>query len=184
MSLWHHRLSPHCLQSLIHSMVADGRIPRHQIDLSHSLPFCHSCAATSIRQVGPIANGAPRGDQASPVVSRILEEVLVDVSGPYPLDRSGNRWFVLFVDRKSRFRYVGLMRHKNDTMSHFLSFCKSATRQHPNVSIDDLTAVRMDGGNSGGEFSGIRDYAMIRAPTPQGSHRQAQRWLNMTGRLE
>ena len=152
MSLWHHRLS-HCSESLIRQMVADGRIPRHQMDLSHSLPFCHSCAETSLRQVGPIANGAPRGDQTSPLVSRILEEVSVDVSGPYPPDRSGNRWSVLFVNRKSRFRYVGVMRHKNDTMSHFLSFCESATRQHPDVSIDDLTAIRMDGGDSGGEFS-------------------------------
>ena len=40
MSLWHHRLS-HCSESLIRQMVADGRIPRHQIDLSHTLPFCH-----------------------------------------------------------------------------------------------------------------------------------------------
>jgi len=44
-----------------------------------------------------------RDDQSFPIVSRILEEVSVDVSGPYPPDRCGNRWFVLFVDRKSRF---------------------------------------------------------------------------------
>ena len=54
MSLWHHRLS-HCSESLIRQMVADGRIPRHQIDLSHSLPFCHSCAATSFRKEGPLS---------------------------------------------------------------------------------------------------------------------------------
>ena len=109
-------------------------------------------------QEGPIPSGASRDDQSSPVVSRILEEVSVDVSGPYPPDRSGNLWFVLFVDRKSRFRYAGLMRNKGDTMPHFLSFCESATRQHPDVSIDDLTAIRMDGGDSGGEFFAICDY--------------------------
>ena len=85
----------------------------------------------------------------------------MDVSGTYPSDRSGNCWFVLFVDRKSRFRYVGLMRNKNDTMPHFLSFCESATRQHPNVSVDDLVSIRMDGGDKGGEFSAIRDYVII-----------------------
>ena len=46
-------------------------------------------------------------------------------------------------------------------MPHFLSFCESATRQHPDVSIDDLTAIRMDGGDSGGEFSDIRDNASV-----------------------
>ena len=83
----------------------------------------------------------------------------MDVSGPYPSDRSGNCWFVLFVDLKSRFRYVGLMRHKNDTLPHFLSLCESATRQHPDISIDDLASIRMDGGDSGGEFFAICDYA-------------------------
>ncbi|CAM9599896.1 unnamed protein product [Heterosigma akashiwo] len=45
------------------------------------------------------------------------------------------------------------MRHKNDTMPHFLSFCESATRQHPDISADNLASIRMDGGDKGGEFS-------------------------------
>ncbi|CAM9558163.1 unnamed protein product [Heterosigma akashiwo] len=95
----------------------------------------------------------------SPIVSRIIEEFNVDVAGPFSKDRSGNRWFVLFVDRKSRFRMIGLMKNKNDTFQHFLSFCQSATRSHPDISIDDVASIRMDGGDQGGEFSEIRAYA-------------------------
>ncbi|CAM9860346.1 unnamed protein product, partial [Heterosigma akashiwo] len=87
-----------------------------------------------------------------------LEEISVDVAGPFPSDRSGNRWFVLFVDRKSRFGQIGRMKNKNDTFKHFLSFCESATRSH-DISIDDIASIRMDGGDKGGEFSRIRAYA-------------------------
>ena len=110
-------------------------------------------------KIGPVKNGASRDDQVSPVVSRILEEISVDVTGPFPSDRSGNRWFVLFVERKSRFKQVGLIKNKNHTFKHFLSFCESATRSHPDISIDDVASIRMDGGDQGGEFSQIRAYA-------------------------
>ena len=51
------------------------------------------------------------------------------------------------------------MKKKSDTFDHFISFCESASRQNPDVSIDDAVSVRMDGGASGGEFSGIRDFS-------------------------
>ena len=78
------------------------------------------------------------------------------MSGPYPTDKRRNRWFVLFVDRFTRFKYVGLMKAKSDTYDHFLAFCESATRQHPDVSLNDVVSIRMDGGAKGGEFSRIR----------------------------
>eukprot|EP00639_Heterosigma_akashiwo_P034290 CAMPEP_0194722860 /NCGR_PEP_ID=MMETSP0296-20130528/13956_1 /TAXON_ID=39354 /ORGANISM="Heterosigma akashiwo, Strain CCMP2393" /LENGTH=216 /DNA_ID=CAMNT_0039626049 /DNA_START=1 /DNA_END=648 /DNA_ORIENTATION=- len=40
-----------------------------------------------------------------------------------------------------------------------MSFCSSASRQNPDVSVDDVVSVRMDGGASGGEFAGIRDFS-------------------------
>ncbi|CAM9995029.1 unnamed protein product [Heterosigma akashiwo] len=158
MSLWHHRLS-HASESLIRQMAADGTIPSHLINLSDKLPFCTSCCEMNMPKKGPISNGASRNDSDSPVVSRILQEVSVDVSGPFPKDRSGNCWFVLFVDRKLRFRTVGLMKNKNDSFQHFLSFCQAATRSHPDISVDDVATIRMDGGDTGGEFSDIRAYA-------------------------
>ncbi|CAN0097576.1 unnamed protein product [Heterosigma akashiwo] len=89
----------------------------------------------------------------------MLEEISIDVAGPYPRDKKGNRYFVLLVDRFTRFKYVGLMKRKSDTLDHFMSFCSSASRQNPDVSVDDVVSVRMDGGASGGEFAGIRDFS-------------------------
>ena len=65
----------------------------------------------------------------------------------------------MFVDRFTRFKYVGLMKTKSDIYDHFLSFCGSATRQHPDVSVDDVVSMRMDGGAAGGKLSQIRHFA-------------------------
>ena len=68
---------------------------------------------------GPVPNGASRDDSDSPVVSRIIQEISVDVAGPFPKDRSGNRWSVPFVDRKSRFRMIGLMKKQERHLPAF-----------------------------------------------------------------
>ena len=108
---------------------------------------------------GPIPTTAREPDSPSLPTRIILQEISVDVSGPYPKDKRGNRWFVLFVDRFTRFKYVGLMKTKSDTYDHFLAFCESATRQHPDVSVNDVVSIRMDGGVKGGEFSRIRHFS-------------------------
>ena len=108
---------------------------------------------------GPIPTTAREPGLPSLLPFRILQEISVDVSGPYPKDKHGNRWFVLFVDRFIWFKYIGLMKTKSDTYDHFLAFCKSATRQHPDVSVNDVVSIRMDGGAAGGEFSHIRHFS-------------------------
>jgi len=89
MSLWHHRLS-HASEPLIRQMAADGTIPSHLINLSNKLPFCTSCTEMNMTKKGPIPNGASHHDVSdSPVVSCILQEISIDVAGPFPKDRSG-----------------------------------------------------------------------------------------------
>ncbi len=51
------------------------------------------------------------------------------------------------------------MKKKSDTFDHFISFCESASRQNPDVSVNDVVSIRMDGGAQGGEFSRIRDFS-------------------------
>ena len=115
-----HRLG-HASEKLIRSMAKSGRIPSHRIDLSHRLPFCESCATTNMTARGPISTTAREPDSPS-LPSRMLQELSVDVAGPYPKDKKGNWYFVLFVDRFTRFKYIGLMKKKSDTYDHFMSF--------------------------------------------------------------
>ena len=157
MDLWHHRLG-HSSERVIRKMAKSGCIPAHSINLRDRLSFCESCAATGMEAVGPVPTAARQPDSPS-LPTRMLEELSIDVAGPYPKDKKGNRYFVLLVDRFTRFKYVGLMKKKSDTFDHFMSFCSSASRQNPDVSVDDVVSVRMDGGASGGEFSGIRDFS-------------------------
>ena len=51
------------------------------------------------------------------------------------------------------------MKTKSDTYDHFLAFCESATRQHPDVSVNDVVSIRMDGGAACGEFSRIHQFS-------------------------
>mmetsp|Transcript_13195 Transcript_13195/g.23455 ORF Transcript_13195/g.23455 Transcript_13195/m.23455 type:complete len:109 (+) Transcript_13195:611-937(+) len=103
MALWHHRLG-HASEKLIHSMAKSGRIPSHRIDLRHRLPpFCESCANTNMTAHGPISATAREPDAPS-LPTRMLQELSVDVAGPYPKDKRRNRYFVLFVDRFMRFK--------------------------------------------------------------------------------
>ncbi|CAN0094838.1 unnamed protein product, partial [Heterosigma akashiwo] len=78
---------------------------------------------------GPISAGAREPDSPS-LPTRMLEELSIDVAGPYPKDKKGNRYFVLLVDRFTRFKHIGLMKKKSDTFDHFMSFCESASRQN------------------------------------------------------
>ncbi|CAM9465022.1 unnamed protein product, partial [Heterosigma akashiwo] len=171
MDLWHHRLG-HSSERVIRKMAESGCIPSHRIDLRHRLSFCESCASTNISAKGPISAATREPDSPS-LPTRMLEELSIDVAGPYPKDKKGNRYFVLLVDRFTRFKYIGLMKKKSDTFDHFMSFCESASRQNPDVSVDDVVSIRMDGGAQGGEFSSIRDFSAAHGirvqPTGQGN---------------
>ena len=85
MDLWHHRLG-HSSERVIRKMAKSGCIPSHRIDLRHRLSFCESCASTNMSARGPISAGAREPDSPS-LPTRMLEELSIDIAGPYPKDK-------------------------------------------------------------------------------------------------
>ncbi|CAM9879758.1 unnamed protein product, partial [Heterosigma akashiwo] len=79
-----------------------------------------------------------------------------DVAGPFPTDRHGNKYYCVFQCRFTKYRAIFPMKAKNENiLPHFLSFVESAKISNPDTSIDDVAAIRVDGG---GEFVEFRNF--------------------------
>jgi len=154
MDLWHLRLA-HASESRIRQMAQQGFIPPHAINLTDKLSFCNSCAAAAATRVkthrkNPCGSAKPQHP---------IQEIGTDVAGPFPPDRHGNKYYCVFQCRFTKYRAIFPMKAKNENiLPHFLSFVESAKRSNPDTSIDDVAAVRVDGG---GEFVEFKTSARI-----------------------
>ncbi|CAM9613116.1 unnamed protein product [Heterosigma akashiwo] len=145
MDLWHQRLA-HVSESKIRQMVQQGFIPPHAIRLTDNLSFCNSCAAAAATRV----KTHRKTSCGSVKPAHPIQEIGTDVAGPFPPDQHGNKYYCVFQCRFTKYRAIFPMKAKKDNfLPHFLSFVGSAKRSNPDTSINDVAAVRLDGG---GEF--------------------------------
>ena len=77
-----------------------------------------------------------------------LEEVYSDICGPIsPKTSEGMRYFITFLDKKTRFLCVTLLRHKNEALQAFQEF--KARAENGAISLKRIRALQTD---SGGEY--------------------------------
>ena len=130
-------------------MAQQGFIPPHSIRLTDKLSFCNSCAAAAATRV----KTHRKTSCGSVKPAHPIQEIGTDVAGPFPPDRHGNKYYCVFQCRFTKYRAIFPMKTKNDNiLPHFLSFVESAKRSSPDTSIDDVAAVRLDGGGEFVEF--------------------------------
>ena len=72
----------------------------------------------------------------------LLEIIHADVCGPMSVDACGGyRYFLMFTDDLSRYRYIYLMKHKSETFEKFKQF-QSEFKNHHNNKIMFLRSDR------------------------------------------
>lgn len=108
--------------------------------------FCTSCiAAKSHRH--PFRSALPKTD-------RLLYRVHSDVVGPFQTPTpSGNRYFVTFIDERSRFATVYLIRRKSDVLDRFKEYLSMSER----LTGKQLCILKCD---RGGEYGSSRFQAL------------------------
>ena len=114
-SLWHRRFA-HFHHAGVRSIVQGSLVDGCKLD-SHtpSDPICEPCLSGKL-------NAAPFPSSSSRA-SRPLELVHSDVHGPLPVRTpSGMRYWVTFIDDYTRYRFVVVMRTKDETFSAFKRF--------------------------------------------------------------
>jgi hypothetical protein len=130
LELWHQRLG-HLNDAMIKKMITSEGFAKDKLN-------CVSCIE------GKMAR-APFKKSTS-VSSDVFELVHSDVCGPLPVNSSsGHRYFVTFIDDKSRFCFIYLMKQKSEVFSKFKEFMAMAQ----NVFDKKIKTLRTD---NGGEY--------------------------------
>ncbi|CAN0002253.1 unnamed protein product [Heterosigma akashiwo] len=93
------------------------------------------------------------GSCESRAPSRMIQDIGTDVVGPFPADRHGHRYFVSFRCLHTKLIAAFPMKAKSDILPHFISFVEMATRSNPDLTMDDVEVVRLDGGKEYVEFN-------------------------------
>ena len=112
LNLWHQRMA-HVHVDGIRDMVRKGIVEGVNVDLKKDLVRCDACVyGKSTRAPIPSKGGAR--------ASNVLDLVHSDVCGPFPVPSHGNsRYFLSFVDDRSRFAWVYPIQSKSDVFETF-----------------------------------------------------------------
>lgn len=114
LKIWHERLGhihKRALSELVSRGLADG------INMKNSAEFfCEACQFGKLHKLPFKGNGS----RASTVPGEVIHS---DVCGPVPTQSIGGaRFYVLFKDDATGFRYVYFIRHKSDVYERFMEF--------------------------------------------------------------
>ena len=71
-----------------------------------------------------------------------FERIHSDVCGPFPLDIHGNKYFVSFIDERTRFSWIYLLKKKEEVFEKFSNFKKMIQTQFDK----SIRILRSDGG--------------------------------------
>ncbi|GJZ02295.1 putative RNA-directed DNA polymerase [Tanacetum coccineum] len=136
-TIWHRRIGhPH--QRLLHSMLSNFSLPVTNKSLSS---FCNSCPLGKSSKL-PLFESGFRSNN-------ILDLVYCDVWGPAPLlSFEGHIYFMLCVDRHSRYMWIYHLAQKSDVYFTFKSFVQMVKRQF-------TTKLKNVQTNWGGEFRNL-----------------------------
>ena len=138
LQLWHERyghLGVNSLKLLSNQKLVDGL----ELNPSEEIKFCEGCVKGKQTRSSFPKNEASRATE-------LLEIIHSDVCGPMKTESLGrNRYFVTFIDDKSRYTAIYFMRHKNQVLEKFKEFEAMAT----NVSGRSIKVLRSD---NGGEY--------------------------------
>ena len=114
-TLWHRRFA-HFHHAGVQSIIKEGLVTGLQLNSDKVAdPICEPCLAGKL-------NSAPFPPSTSRA-AHPLDLIHSDVHGPLPVRTpSGMRYWVSFIDDCKRYRFVVLMRTKDETFAAFKSF--------------------------------------------------------------
>lgn len=142
LTLWHQRFG-HAHHAMLVNMHANNTVHGMGL-LSHTPPSapCEGCAlGKSARRPFPKQRSSPRAEGPGLFFH-------ADVCGPMSHDSLGKaRYFVLFKDDYSGYRFVYCIKQKSDVLGHFKALCTRVPQQTAN-------RVKMLRSDRGGEFTG------------------------------
>jgi hypothetical protein len=150
--LWHRWLCHHSLDSVsaIHNykLVTGMKI----VSSTKSDPICEPCLAGKMN-----ANPFPPSDDA---VTRILQHVYSDVHQLHTRIQDGYKYWITFIEAKTKFYVVYLLKHKSDAFSAFKDYKAYAE----NITGQCMGEFQMD---KGGEYISkaflafLREYGIV-----------------------
>jgi transposase InsO family protein len=125
--IWHDRLghiNKRDLQRLPKPGTSTGIFLRHEAPfLPSTLSPCESCVLSKIAK-------APFSSSRHKTATHPFEIVLSDICGPFLVPSlAGSRYFISFIDKKSRFAYVYFLKHKSQGLDSFRKFDAIARRK-------------------------------------------------------
>src|SRR5205085_209741 len=113
-NMWHVRLG-HINETYLKKMVEEGRIPGISPGTRIKISNCEVCAKGKMTAT-PFNHSSTRSEE-------LLEIIHMDVAGPMRTKSlNGARYFVVFVDDKSRMSEIRFLREKGEAYEEFVSF--------------------------------------------------------------
>ena len=137
-SLWHRRLG-HLSESGIKQLATKNLVSDLDIDNDDNLPLCEGCIFGKQHRSPFPKKGATRAKE-------ILEIVHTDVCGPMEsTSYGGSRYFVTFIDDKTRKMFIYFLKTKDEVFNTFQDFKAFAEKQ----TGKNIKILRSD---NGGEY--------------------------------
>jgi hypothetical protein len=145
--LWHHWLCHHSLESVSamhnHNLVTGIKL----VSSTKLDPICEPCLAGKMN-----ANPFPPSDDA---VTRIFQRIYSDVHRLHTRIRDGYKYWITFIEAKTKFYVVYLLKHKSDAFTAFKDYKAYAE----NVAGQCMGEFQMD---KGGEYISKAFLAFLR----------------------
>ena len=140
--VWHNRLGyiPHpAIQHMARRGTAIGLELKPQVmDLS-AQQECHACGLEN-------AIHRPLNQMRKSHATQVGERIHTDIAGPFPESGDGKRYFISFIDEKSRYAWIDFLINRSQALMMFKKFkkeCMMMTKRR-------IQAIRCD---NDGEYS-------------------------------
>lgn len=146
LKIWHDRLG-HASLKCIREMIATGMMPALKIDTNTQL-FCESCMYGKMSKL-PFEECERRAFAVGEMWHSDVNTMPVKSWG-------GHRYYVIFVDDKTGFRYVHFMKHKDEVLKNFIDMVKR-------VEIATGHKVKVLRSDNGGEYKNAKFKAFTTA---------------------
>jgi len=154
--VWHNRLGHIAHRAIVH--MANNQIAIGLELRRNSMTETRPCGACDAEK----ATHTPANRERTTAATQIGERIHSDISGPYSPSSYGNRYFISFIDEKSRYSWVDFMKNRSQALMSFKKFMsefRMATKR-------PIQSLRSD---NGGEYSSD---AFIEFLIESGIHRE------------